>query len=106
MGAGRPRGLWADQQQRNQAMLAQHEAGGTFAEIGAEYGVTYERVRQVVRQMGRSGPGRHIWPPGLTRSLRALWTKGLPASAIAQRLGLTKDAVTSRARRLGLPPRA
>ena len=86
-------------------MLAKCKAGVTFAEIGAEYGVTKERVRQVVRRLGLSGPSRRPWAPDHTEVLRALWQEGLPASAIAARLGFTKHAVTGRARRLGLPSR-
>lgn len=39
------------------------------------------------------------------RALGALWRKGLPSAAIAQRLGVSKSAVAAKARRLDLPMR-
>jgi DNA-binding CsgD family transcriptional regulator len=102
---GRRRGLWAKQEQRNREMLAQCEAGVPLAEIGAEHGVSAERVRQIVRCLGVPGTGPSAWSPTDTATLRRLWRKGLTASLIADQLGVTKDAITSRANRLDLPSR-
>ena len=102
---GRWRGLWAKQEQRNREMLAQCEAGVPLAEIAAEHGVSAERVRQIVRRLGVPGTGPSAWSPTDTATLRRLWRKGLTASLIADKLGVTKDAITSRANRLDLPSR-
>jgi DNA-binding CsgD family transcriptional regulator len=102
---GRRRGLWAKQEQRNREMLAQCEAGVTLAEIGAEHGVSAERVRQIVRRLGVPGTGPSAWSPTNTATLRRLWRKGLSASLIAEQLGVTRNAITSRANRLDLPSR-
>lgn len=49
---------------------------------------------------------RPAWPDGLSARLASLWADpALSASAIGERLGLTKNAVVGKARRLGLPPR-
>ena len=102
---GRRRGLRAKQEQRNREMLAQCEAGVTLAEIGAEHGVSAERVRQIVRRLGVPGTGPSAWSPVNTATLRLLWRKGLSASLIAEQLGVSKNAVTGRANRLDLPSR-
>ena len=102
---GRWRGLWAKQEQRNREMLAQCEAGVPLAEIAAEHGVSAERVRQIVRRLGVPGTGPSAWSPTDTATLRRLWRKGLTASLIADQLGVTKNAITSRANRLDLPSR-
>jgi hypothetical protein len=102
---GRRRGLWAKQEQRNREMLTQCEAGVTLAKIGAEHGVSAERVRQIVRRLGVPGTGLSAWSPTNTATLRKLWRKGLSASSIAEQLGVTKNAITSRAHRLELPSR-
>ena len=102
---GRRRGLWAKQEQRNREMLAQCEAGVTLAEIGAEHGVSAERVRQIVRRLGVPGTGPSAWSQTNTATLRRLWLKGLSASLIAEQLGVTRNAITSRANRLDLPSR-
>ena len=102
---GRRRGLWAKQEQRNREMLAQCEAGVTLAEIGAEHGVSAERVRQIVRRLGVPGTGPSAWSSTNTATLQRLWRKGLSASLIAEQLGVTRNAITSRANRLDLPSR-
>jgi DNA-directed RNA polymerase sigma subunit (sigma70/sigma32) len=41
------------QEERNREILARYSAGGTtFEALGDEYGLTKERVRQLVRQLG------------------------------------------------------
>jgi len=47
------------------------------------------------------------WPnrPDLDRTLTAHWLAGLSTVAIGRAMGITKNAVVGRARRLGLPPR-
>ena len=105
MGRGRRRYPWAKQDQRNREMLAQREAGVTLAAIGAEHGISAERVRQIVRRLGVPGTPSLAWSATNTATLRRLWRKGLSASLIAEQLGVTKNAVTGRANRLDLPSR-
>jgi hypothetical protein len=42
------------------------------------------------------------WSPKQSETLRDLWESGHSAGVIGQRLGLTRDAVLGRARRMGL----
>jgi DNA-directed RNA polymerase sigma subunit (sigma70/sigma32) len=40
-------------EERNREILARYSAGGTtFEALSADYGITRERVRQIVRQLG------------------------------------------------------
>ncbi len=45
------------------------------------------------------------WTPTRISALIALWSEGMPTSAIGQRLGITKNAVVGKVHRLGLPKR-
>ena len=45
------------------------------------------------------------WTPELDERLSALWSQGLTAQMIATALGVSKNSVVGRARRLDLPPR-
>jgi len=46
------------------------------------------------------------WTDSRIKTLSALWIEGLPASVISERIGVTRNAVIGKARRLGLPPHA
>ncbi len=46
-----------------------------------------------------------IWTPEAISELGTLWLEGLPSAEIAERLGMSKNAVVGKAHRLGLPPR-
>jgi hypothetical protein len=106
--ADRPRAAWElelearAREKRNLEMLARLSTGASFAAVGAAYGISGERVRQIARQLGYAGRRNPHWPPEADARLRDLAADGLSASLIAQQVGTTKDAVTSRARRLGL----
>jgi Histidine kinase-, DNA gyrase B-, and HSP90-like ATPase/Sigma-70, region 4 len=60
--------------ERNEAMFAQHRAGATLQEIGDRYGVSRERVRQIIRKLeggsGRSRSGRKAGADGEKVRLR------------------------------------
>ncbi len=46
--------------------------------------------------------GARKWSNDRIEQLRAEWAKGLSVAAIAQRLGITRSAVTGKIKRLGL----
>jgi GcrA cell cycle regulator len=46
------------------------------------------------------------WPPERVETLRRLWAEGLSAAQVAERLGVTRGAVTGKVARLGLQGRA
>jgi GcrA cell cycle regulator len=46
------------------------------------------------------------WPPERVEALRRLWAEGLSAAQVAERLGVTRGAVTGKVARLGLQGRA
>jgi DNA-binding CsgD family transcriptional regulator len=93
-------------QTRDEMIVARLVAGGTMRALATEYGLSPERVRQIARQLGYSGRRANPpWPPEADKRLLELSRAGLPASLIAKRLGVTKNAVTRRLRRLGLPGR-
>lgn len=46
------------------------------------------------------------WTPERVKLLEGFWEEGLPASEIARRLGVTKNAVVGKVHRLGLKKRA
>ncbi len=45
------------------------------------------------------------WTPELVQQLKALWEQGLPTAEIGRRLGISKNAVVSKAHRIGLKGR-
>lgn len=61
-------------------------------------------MRRSPTPSGRAG-GRGFWTEARVAELERLWAEGLAGSAIAERLGTTKDAVVSKARRLELDSR-
>lgn len=61
-------------------------------------------MRRSPTPSGRAG-GRGFWTAERVAELERLWAAGLPGSAIAERLGTTKDAVVSKAHRLDLDAR-
>ena len=93
----------AREQVRNQAIVARLDTGATLRAVSVEYGLSPERVRQIARELGYSGRrASPPWPPEADEQLSDLARAGLSASAIGKRLGVTKHAVTGRARRIGL----
>jgi DNA-binding CsgD family transcriptional regulator len=95
-----------DYSARNRKIVARVAAGATLQEVADEYGLTKQMISYVHRRTtGRLLlPHRPKWPEDRVRTLRVLWRKGLPCAAIAQRLGVSKNAVIGKAHRLGLLP--
>ncbi|MEE2745969.1 MAG: GcrA family cell cycle regulator [Pseudomonadota bacterium] len=52
-----------------------------------------------------SMPPNHEWTPERVKELTGLWATGLSASEIGRRLGITKNAVVGKVRRLDLAMR-
>ena len=50
-------------------------------------------------------PPNHEWTPERVKKLTKLWATGLSASEIGRRLGITKNAVVGKVRRLDLAMR-
>ena len=48
---------------------------------------------------------KNSWTDDLLAKLRELWDEGLSISQIGQELGVTRNAIAGKARRLGLPKR-
>ena len=57
--------------------------------------------------MSAANPGRqpHAWGEEAAAWLRGRWQEGATASRIAKELGITKNAVIGKARRMGVSPR-
>ena len=85
-------------------MVARRLAGETLASIASDYGISAERVRQLLAAAGLKS-GRPRWSAAHDMELWTLWADGLPASVIGQRLQVTEHTVFRRAGRLGLPRR-
>jgi len=96
-----------DRAARNREIVARVAAGATLQQVADAYGLTKQMIGYInKRATGRPlAPHRPAWPDSRVRALRALWRKGLPSAAIAQRLGVSKSAVAAKARRLDLPMR-
>jgi DNA-directed RNA polymerase sigma subunit (sigma70/sigma32) len=102
----RLRSVMAEQnayRRRNQEIAARRAAGASLGEIAVAFGITRERVRQIAECAGimtnKQGPSP--WIDVRISRLRALWGK-LSAAGIGRELGVSKDAVLGKARRLGL----
>jgi hypothetical protein len=61
----------APQDARRQAMAALYQDGATYEEIGQVYGVTRERVRQLIKVTGKTGRPSRIDPIRVLRAARA-----------------------------------
>ncbi|MBR9836996.1 MAG: hypothetical protein GYB50_03775 [Rhodobacteraceae bacterium] len=78
--------------------------------IAAHLGVSHQAVSAHARRLGLPPRGRtnkDSLKRGSDADLRKLWLAGISTREIAKALGFTQGAsVSTRARRLGLPPRA
>jgi len=103
-GRGRPLGRVTNPA-RDRAMAGMRENGATLQEIGSVFGVTRERVRQILSGMGHTGAPtpssvrrRKAHRRGLTPPPRELLNylireESLPLDQVARRLGSTIAAV-------------
>jgi DNA-binding CsgD family transcriptional regulator len=96
-----------DYDARNREIAARLVAGATHQQVAREFGLSKQRIGQLrLLLTGRPHSERPPkWPVERTRMLAKLWHQGLSCSQIGQRLGVSKDAVLGKARRLDLPIR-
>jgi GcrA cell cycle regulator len=87
-------------------IIAMRSQGMTMRAIGTEFGITKERVRQLLVGAGVSAPGHcwDYWSEQQTADLRAGLAAGLSAAAIGRAIGKTRNAVISKAHRLAAKP--
>lgn len=107
-----PRGsyFWTDG--RKEELLSLLRAGSTGRAAARTFGVSVGAIRcqvAIMRQDGVNVPSAKR-PSRVTQgqhddALRQLWAEGLSGAEIGRRLGISKNAVTGRVHRLGLPAR-
>ena len=68
---------------------------------------TTTHVRRLPTHLAKSGvPGSYLrWTPERVARLATMWAAGLSAAVIGRAFGVTKNAITGKRRRLGLPER-
>lgn len=80
--------------------------GAKLSVVAREFGLTYERIRQIVGR--RTPPGRPPqinWDPESISVARRLWDDGLTASQIAVGMGVTRNSIIGIAYRNDFPAR-
>jgi DNA-binding CsgD family transcriptional regulator len=97
----------ADLTARNRDIVARLAAGATLREVAKAYGLSQAMVSHINHVTGGRplADARPLWPDDRIGALRKLWRQGLSCTEIAPRLGVSKDAVVGKARRLRLPIR-
>ena len=85
--------------------------------IGLELGVSRNAIAMKAKKLGLrrpretyqyrapKSPGHPAWTSEQSETLTRLWDTGAPASWIAKEMGLSREAVLGKARRLDLPDR-
>ena len=97
---------------RDREMFELRAAGWTLRQIGERYGISRQRVDEIVRDRGgpelpdviaarRRTRGPRSWRQR-SEDIRQWWRAGLPIAVIAERLGLPVGAGAARDRRLFL----
>lgn len=74
---------------REAAIVAMYRAGSTYRQIGAHYGLSTERVRQLLRQANEPARRKEI----STAQVAAMYTSGMSGGRIATEIGCTPDTV-------------
>jgi GcrA cell cycle regulator len=94
---------------RNAAIVDRVSSGMSMKAVAAEFGLTPERIRQILIRATNGErecrPASVPWPEEREQRLRVLWDEGLSITTIGRRLGVSRNAVTGKARRLDLPAR-
>ena len=91
---------------RNRAIVKRLAAGASTRAVGAAFGLTPKRIRQIRMQVTgvRLRPAYAPWSAKRVARLRLLWRKGLSTAEIGRLLGVSKSAVAGKIDRLELPP--
>jgi DNA-binding CsgD family transcriptional regulator len=102
IGSGRRRNT-----ERERDIVERLAAGATLRELAVAYSITRQMVSAInQRATGRPLPTcRMEWPVERIEELRRLVRRGLSCAEIARRLSVSRSAVISKARRLGLSVR-
>jgi hypothetical protein len=86
---------------RDLAIIAAYKSGSTLWKVGGRFGISGERVRQILalhgiasRSAGNSG-GRHSKTQKLIPHILDLYDRGLSAARVASRLACSRDTVLS-----------
>lgn len=103
---GRPKGRglskW-DGDGEGSRLVEVYEGGATLREVGEEFGISGERVRQVLARRGVSTRNNRLENmEGLDESLGEMVSRGMTIPTIAEELGISYNSVAKRMRDLGL----
>lgn len=86
---------------RLERLRQERASGATMAELGAREGISKQRVGQLLREKRKSP-----WTDAaLVERLCSDWERGFSITEIGVRLGVSRNAVVSKAHRLNLPAR-
>jgi GcrA cell cycle regulator len=97
--------LAASKVERDREIVARSRAGVSKRRLASDYGLTPERIGQILSRENGVPRASLRWPAGRDETLRALWRDGLSLSQIARQLAVSRNAVVGRAHRLDLPGR-
>lgn len=87
--------------QRTQEMTQMYEAGSTLQQVGDKYGVTRERVRQLLEEVGveRRSSASRVY--ARDTAIVAAYQQGLSAPQVAKQMGTSNFTVYRALRRQG-----
>lgn len=90
---------------RDHEIRAMRVAGHTLQEIGHLFGLTRERIRQILGSEYNFNPRPPLRTTAFIERARDLWDEGLTANQIARRLGVSRNVVIGVAHRRHFPAR-
>lgn len=102
--------LWPDE--RKALFRELYDSGLTMEEIAKKLTTSRDTLRKAIKEFGFPARGRWkpnyqagVWSEELCDQLALLWTEGLSASVIGRQIGMNKNKVIGKVRRLGLEHR-
>lgn len=98
---------WTSEEDRRLRQLWKRGLSDLF--IGERLGRTPAAVSEHRRALGLAAQnldGGEVWTAKRIAELTALWNAGISVAKIAERLGVTRNAVSGKRLRLGLPKRS
>jgi DNA-binding CsgD family transcriptional regulator len=87
--------------QRNLEIVSRWRAGTSRHSLAAEYGVSHQRISQIIHKV-HPASRPPLWPAKQTAALKTLLSEGHNSTKIGRRLGVSKNAVVGKLRRLHL----